>query len=363
MPPKRNRVQGGNARSRASAVPQGVRQRRARPESEDVTDQPAATHIRVEEARQPQWTMRSSVKDILLEGSTLSTKMRLNDFLRNYVGGRAAVDEDSNVTMQVFVQEPDAYVQDQQLLEEILNLTEYRELEERKILLEAIYKLHHERVVSLEQWRDYYEGKDTVAPLARRKLNGVLTQLLREERREEVERARREGQVGFTLTTTIEGVLFKGRARVIDTKLNDFLTMELDGRGILRANRNVLLRDFFKEPASHIRDAEVLNEIQKQYYALKLESTVREEMELEEDVRSLHENGVDNLMTWLVATAKVKASVRDDTKHFLNAAAEEARKPTTTIEPIKMEGCYESVYNASWHHVVEVPGERGREWR
>ncbi|EKF98246.1 retrotransposon hot spot (RHS) protein, putative [Trypanosoma cruzi] len=188
MPPKRNRVQGGNARSRASAVPQGVRQRRARPESEDVTDQPAATHIRVEEARQPQWTMRSSVKDILLEGSTLSTKMRLNDFLRNYVGGRAAVDEDHNVTMQVFVQEPDAYVQDRQLLEEILNLTAYQALEERKILLEAIYKLHHERVVSLEQWRDYYEGKDTVAPLARRKLNGVLTQLLREERREEVER-------------------------------------------------------------------------------------------------------------------------------------------------------------------------------
>ncbi|PWU83034.1 putative retrotransposon hot spot protein (RHS,) [Trypanosoma cruzi] len=188
MPPKRNRVQGGNARSRASAVPQGVRQRRARPESEDVTDQPAATHIRVEEARQPQWTMRSSVKDILLEGSTLSTKMRLNDFLRNYVGGRAAVVEDHNVTMQVFVRRPNAYVQDQELLRRILNLTEYRELEERKILLEAIYKLHHERVVSLEQWRDYYEGKDTVAPLARRKLNGVLTQVLREERREEVER-------------------------------------------------------------------------------------------------------------------------------------------------------------------------------
>ncbi|EKG00128.1 retrotransposon hot spot (RHS) protein, putative, partial [Trypanosoma cruzi] len=250
MPPKRNRVQGGNARSRASAVPQGVRQRRARPESEDVTDQPAATHIRVEEARQPQWTMCSTVEDILLKGRTLSTNMRLNDFLRNYVGGRAAVDEDSNVTMEVFVRRPNAYVQDQQLLEEILNLTEYQllktKLEERKILSEAIYKLHQEGVDFLEQWRDYYEGKDTVAPLARRKLNGVLTQVLREEHREAEERARREGQVGFTLTTTIEGVLFKGRVRVIDTKLNDFLTMELDGRGILRDNRNVLLRDFLR---------------------------------------------------------------------------------------------------------------------
>ncbi|PWV02930.1 putative retrotransposon hot spot protein (RHS) [Trypanosoma cruzi] len=109
MPPKRNRVQGGNAKSRASAVPQGDR-RRARPESEDVTDQPAATHIRVEEARQPQWTMNSTVKDILLEGRTLSTDMKLNDFLRNYVGGRAVVGKDHNVAMQVFVQEPGAYV-------------------------------------------------------------------------------------------------------------------------------------------------------------------------------------------------------------------------------------------------------------
>ncbi|EKF98036.1 retrotransposon hot spot (RHS) protein, putative [Trypanosoma cruzi] len=189
MPPKRNRVQGGNARSRASAVPQGVRQRRARPESEDVTDQPAATQIRVEEARQPQWTMCSTVKDILLKGRTLSTNMRLNDFLRNYVGGRAAVDEDHNVTMQVFVQEPDDYVQDQRLLGRIFNLTEYRELEERKILLEAVYKLHHEGVYSLEEWRDYYEGNDTVAPLARRKLKEVLTQVLTEERREAEEKA------------------------------------------------------------------------------------------------------------------------------------------------------------------------------
>ncbi|EKG04947.1 retrotransposon hot spot (RHS) protein, putative, partial [Trypanosoma cruzi] len=135
--------------------------------------------------------------------------------------------------------------------------------------------------------------------------------------------------------------------------------MELDGRGILRANRNVLLRDFFKQPASYIRDAEVLNEIQKQYYALKLESTVREEMELEEDVRSLHENGVNSLAAWSEATAKVKASVRDDTKHFLNAAAEEARKPTTTIVSEKLEGLYESVYNARWHHVVEVSDGEG----
>ncbi|EKG00126.1 retrotransposon hot spot (RHS) protein, putative, partial [Trypanosoma cruzi] len=236
--------------NQASAVPQGDVQRRARPESEDVTDQPAATHIRVEEARQPQWTMRSTVKDILLEGSTNRTDisdMKLNDFLRNYVGGRAAVGEDSNVTMEVFVRRPNAYVQDQELLEEILNLPAYQALEERKILLEAIYKLHHEGVHFLEQWRDY-EGKDTVTLLVCEKLNGVLTQVLREEHREAEERARREKQVEPTLTTTVEDVLFKGRVRFKDMKLNDFLTLEMEGRGILRANRNVLLKGFFKNP-------------------------------------------------------------------------------------------------------------------
>ncbi|PWV02955.1 putative retrotransposon hot spot protein (RHS) [Trypanosoma cruzi] len=28
-------------------------------------------------------------------------------------------------------------------------------------------------------------------------------------------------------------------------------------------------------------------------------------------------------------------------------------------EAVMLEGCYESVYNASWHHVVEVPGGEG----
>ncbi|PWU87401.1 putative retrotransposon hot spot protein (RHS) [Trypanosoma cruzi] len=316
MPPKRNRVQGGNARSRASAVPQGDRQRRARPESEDVTDQPAATHIRVEEARQPQWTMNSTVKDILMEGSTFSTNMKLNDFLRNYVGGRAAVDEDHNVTMQVFVQEPDDYVQDQQLLRRIFNLPEYQ-----------VYKLNHEGVVSLEQWRDY-EGKDTVALLANEKLNRVLTQVLREERREAEERARREHQERFTLTTTIRIVLFKGRARVMNIKLNDFLTMELEGKGILRANRNLLLEDFLKDPTSHIRDAGVLNEIRATGAYARMEGTVRDEMDLEEEVRKLHDKGVNNVLGWSRAAEGVKAAVRDDTKNSLDAALEEARNST-----------------------------------
>ncbi|EAN89031.1 retrotransposon hot spot (RHS) protein, putative [Trypanosoma cruzi] len=499
MPPKRNRVQGGNARSRASAVPQGGPRRRARSESEGETDQPAATQIRVEE-RRPQWTMSSRVEDILLEGSTNRTEMKLNDFLRSNLGGRGVVRRNENVVMEAFVQEPDDYVQDQQLLRRILNLTAYqvyklhhegvfsleqwreyegkdtvtplargklnaaltqiqkterleamerlrREEEERQrrlqemkftisttieevlfkgefrykemklndflllrfggrgvvatnecVLLEEFFKdparhihdagvlgeiqitdayarmeravrdemdleedvhrLHDEGVLFLEQWRDY-EGKDTVTPLARGKLNGVLTQVLREESREAGERAAREHREGFTLTTTIRSVLSRGRVRVMDIKLNDFLTMELDGKGILRANRDVLLKGFFKDPTRYIPDAGVLGEIQITDAYLRMVETVREEMDVEEAVRKLYEKGVDNLLGWSKTTEEVKAGVCDNTKNSLDAALHEARNPTTKIVPIYLEGCYDSVYNASWHHVVEVPGGEG----
>ncbi|RNC51049.1 retrotransposon hot spot (RHS) protein, partial [Trypanosoma cruzi] len=85
---------------------------------------------------------------------------------------------------------------------------------------------------------------------------------------------------------------------------------------------------------------------------------VRDEMDMEEDVHKLYKNGVDNLLKCLVA-AEVKASVHEINKRFLDAAAEEARNPTTSSSPIYLEGCYESVYNARWHHVVEVPGGEG----
>ncbi|ESS55897.1 retrotransposon hot spot protein (RHS) [Trypanosoma cruzi Dm28c] len=289
--------------------------------------------------QRPQWTMSSSVEDILLEGSTLSTDMKLNDFLRNYVGGRAVVGKDHNVTMQAFVQKPGAYVKKQKLLRIIFNLTEYQ-----------VYKLHHKGVFSLEQWRDY-EGKDTVTPLARGKLNAALTQILREESR--------EAEMKFTISTTIEDVLFKGRVRVKEKKLNDFLTMELEGKGILRANRNLLLKGFFKNPTKYIRDAGVLGEIQATDAYLSMEKAVREEMYLEEEVRRLSDNGVNNVLGWSRAAEEVKASVCENTKNSLDAALQEASKPTTTIAPKKMEGLYESVYSARWYHVVEFSGGEG----
>ncbi|RNC33843.1 retrotransposon hot spot (RHS) protein [Trypanosoma cruzi] len=184
----RKRVQGGNVETQASAAPQGNGRRRARLELEGVTDQPAATRKRAEEARRPEWTMSSTVRDILQEGGTGMTNMKLNDFLWDYVGGGAAVDEDHNLTVEVFFHKPDDYVQDQQPFDEIHNLTEYQGLEGRGILLEATTKLEGEGVFILKEWRNLGR-RFTVTLLAREKLDKAFTQVLEEKMVEEKGRA------------------------------------------------------------------------------------------------------------------------------------------------------------------------------
>ncbi|EKF28915.1 retrotransposon hot spot (RHS) protein, putative, partial [Trypanosoma cruzi marinkellei] len=290
---------------------------------------------------QPQWTMRSTVNDILLTGSANRAEMRLNDFIRSNVGDRAAVDEDHNVTMEMFVLTPTMFIQDEGLLGLITALPPYQEL---KMVLEAITKLHHEGVVSLAQWRDY-EGKDAVTPFARGKMNRVLTQVLSEERREAEARAERQKQVRLPVTTTIKDALFRGRVRVMDIKLNDFLTMELYGKGILRANRNVILREFFEYPRKYFRNKRVLREIQAAGRYLSMETAVKEEMIFEKDINKLYKNGVHTLLGWSKAAAAVKAGVRGITNGLLDAALEELRRQTTEAAVI-LEGLYESVYDA-----------------
>ncbi|PWU86531.1 putative retrotransposon hot spot (RHS) protein [Trypanosoma cruzi] len=350
--------------NQASAVPQGDVQRRARSESESETDEPAATRRRAKEVHRPQWTLLSRVEDVMLKGSTLSTKMKLNDFLRNHVGGRAAVDEEYNVTMEMFVQDPDDYVQDRRLLEVILNLAAYRELE-------AIYELHCGWVNFLWQW-NIYERKDTTTPFARTKMNAALSQVLNEERRWAEERARKRQKVELTIATTIKDVLFRGRVRAMDMQLNDFLVMELDGMGVMPANQNVLLKEFIKDSARYIRGALLLRDIKASDRYKRMERALREEMDLEEDADDLYKNGVDNLLKWSLAAEEVKANAHNLTKRFLDAAFIELMGSMTMSAPIKLEGLYDSVYNASWHHVVEVPGGegtgrflavRGREWK
>ncbi|PWV06915.1 putative retrotransposon hot spot protein (RHS) [Trypanosoma cruzi] len=201
--------------------------------------------------------------------------------------------KDYNVTMEVFVQEPDDYVQDQRLLEEILNLTAHQ-------ALEAINKPLHEGVLSLSGNVGTMKEKDTITPLARGKPNGVLTQVPTEARREAEERLRREEEerlggtqeMKFTFSGTIEDVLFRGEFRYKEMKLNDFLLLRFGGRGVVATNRSVLLEEFFKEPARYVPGARVLNEIKITVRYLRIEGTVREEMDLEEVVRMLHHESV-----------------------------------------------------------------------
>ncbi|PWV20808.1 putative retrotransposon hot spot protein (RHS) [Trypanosoma cruzi] len=159
----------------------------------------------------------------------------------------------------------------------------------------------------------------------------------------------------FTISTNIEEVLFKGRARVNQMKLNDFLTRELDGRGIVDTIRDVLLEEFSKGPTKYIRDKGALNEMQAFGHYLGMRRAAKGEVIFDEDTRRLCDRGVNNLPGWSEAAAEVKATAHNSTKHFLDAAAEEARNPTTTSAPEKLEGCYESLHNARRSHAVELP--------
>ncbi|RNC57686.1 retrotransposon hot spot (RHS) protein [Trypanosoma cruzi] len=86
-------------------------------------------------------------------------------------------------------------------------------------------------------------------------------------------------------------------------KLNDFFTMELDGRGIVDTKRDVLLEELLKDPTKYIHDAGVLGEIQASNHYKRMERAVRDEMDMEEGLSRPYKNGVDNLLRCLVATA------------------------------------------------------------
>ncbi|PWU84809.1 putative retrotransposon hot spot protein (RHS,) [Trypanosoma cruzi] len=65
-------------------------------------------------------------------------------------------------------------------------------------------------------------------------------------------------------------------------RLSDFLTMELDGRDALDANRDVLPEEFLKDPTKYICDAGVLKEIQASDRYKRMERAARDEMDMEE---------------------------------------------------------------------------------
>ncbi|KAF8278490.1 putative retrotransposon hot spot (RHS) protein [Trypanosoma cruzi] len=267
----------------------------------------AAARRVVEGMRRPNWTHDGRLDKLLLEGKERITNMRLNEFLRNYFDGRGVEEFNENVYMKDFLGGPNEFIQDEVLLRTIEASPPYQELkkehEEFYMLLEASNKLSDEGLLTLRHWSNF-ERKDTVTPLARAQISTACSQVLRDERWKAEERERRERQeLGIDVFTRLKYAVFKGRVRVDKMKLNDFLAMELDGRGALRANRDVLLEEFFKNPKKYICDAGVLDEMQASDRYKRMERAVRDEMDMEEDVNRLYKNGVDNLLKWLVAAA------------------------------------------------------------
>ncbi|KAF5215782.1 hypothetical protein ECC02_011492 [Trypanosoma cruzi] len=163
----------------------------------------------------------------------------------------------------------------------------------------------------------------------------------------------------WTLDSRVEDVLLEATAPNTNMKLNDFLTMVLDGEGVVDTNRNVLLKEFFKDPTRYIRDEGILNEIHASGHYKCVRNDLRNKVVFDEDVRKLEENGVNTLIGWLEAAAGVKEIVHGTTKQFLDAFLEDVRNSMRMSASNKLEGFYESVYNARWSHLVEVPGGEG----
>ncbi|PWV08191.1 putative retrotransposon hot spot (RHS) protein [Trypanosoma cruzi] len=180
--------------------------------------------------------------------------MGLNDFLLNYFDGRGVEEFSENVYLKDLLSSPNDFIQDEVLLSPIKALPSYQELkkerEEFYVLSEASHKLNREYIVTLRHWREF-KRKDTVTPLARAQISTACSYVLRVERRRAEEGERRERQeLGIDVSTGIKYAVFKGRVRVDKMRLNDFLAMELDGRGAVDANWDVLLRSFLRTPRS-----------------------------------------------------------------------------------------------------------------
>ncbi|ORC84729.1 putative retrotransposon hot spot (RHS) protein, partial [Trypanosoma theileri] len=146
----------------------------SRREGENDPDQPPAGRARVEVVPQPKWTLNTRVREILLDGLNIPETPKLNDFLRNNVGGRGVVDSNENVTMEAFVIQPDMYIENKKLRDHITALPAYERIKENMgILREVANNLEKAGVYYLQQWDEFTE-KESILLMARGKLDGAL---------------------------------------------------------------------------------------------------------------------------------------------------------------------------------------------
>ncbi|RNF27619.1 retrotransposon hot spot protein (RHS) [Trypanosoma conorhini] len=117
------------------------------------------------------------MEEVLLSETSQASGAKLNDFLRNELGGRGVVQANKNVFMKNFVVNPERFIDDAELLGAITALPSYKGMaclfEENTILMQDEERLYNEAVTSLKHWRDF-EKKDMVSPLTRGILDAAL---------------------------------------------------------------------------------------------------------------------------------------------------------------------------------------------
>ncbi|RNF01817.1 retrotransposon hot spot (RHS) protein [Trypanosoma conorhini] len=156
--------------------------------------QPLTQRRRAEETPppRPKWTLESRVEEVLMEGEAPAREMLLNDFLREYVGPKCAVDDDDNVPMGMFARRPDEYVLDTVLLEGIIELPAYQPY----ALREDLRGLVENGAVTLRDLRGVFSWLYSVSSTASEKLSAALEVVKTEAAgREENERARLEEEL------------------------------------------------------------------------------------------------------------------------------------------------------------------------
>ncbi|RNE95840.1 retrotransposon hot spot (RHS) protein [Trypanosoma rangeli] len=156
-------------------------------EESHPTEETPAQRRRVEGAPQrPRWTLSSSIEDVLNVRVGQSNGILLNDFLRQYIGPSRAVGEDQNVWMEVFVQQPRAFIEDENVLGLILASPSYTAIreemegarrlrEDARKLREDVRKLTERMVATLRDWKDL-KDKSIVSAIAQTKLKAALQQ-------------------------------------------------------------------------------------------------------------------------------------------------------------------------------------------
>ncbi|RNE95385.1 retrotransposon hot spot (RHS) protein, partial [Trypanosoma conorhini] len=139
-----------------------------------------------EQGNKQQWTLTTSVDDVLLEGVDVTEQMELNDFIRMYLGPKFVTDEGRGVKMGVFARRPARYVTDPELCDSVLSVPAYQ-------LLEDARKLAEHRVHCLQHWKEF-DHKGIVSNISWGKLDGALKVVEENEKAVQVgqERARRE---------------------------------------------------------------------------------------------------------------------------------------------------------------------------